>query len=111
MRCDSFEVLIDMILLSQGTTMWKARSILERCLLIICAVLLLTIIVLAIVISSKNGWDEAQILHVAPHGDGTKMIMIELCRRFRSQQFELNIADCLFFESILYRDINSKRFN
>jgi len=56
--------------------MWKARSILERCLLIICAVLVLTIVVLAIVISSKNGWDEAQILHVTSHGEGKKNIMI-----------------------------------
>lgn len=54
--------------------MWKARSILERCLLIISAVLLLTIVVLAIVISSKNGWDEAQILHVTSQnlGEGKK---------------------------------------
>lgn len=65
-----------MILLFQGTTMWKARSTLERCLLIICAVLLLTIIVFTIVISSKNGWDEAQILHVTSHGEGEKKLLL-----------------------------------
>ncbi|XP_011875203.1 PREDICTED: endothelin-converting enzyme 1 isoform X1 [Vollenhovia emeryi] len=62
-----------------GTTMWKARSILERCLLIICAALLLTIVVLAIVISSKNGWDEAQILHVTSHGEDGTHCLTEQC--------------------------------
>lgn len=62
-----------------GTTMWKARSTLERCLLIICAALLLTIIVLAIVISSKNGWDEAQILHVTSHGEDGTHCLTEHC--------------------------------
>ncbi|KYN10108.1 Endothelin-converting enzyme 1 [Trachymyrmex cornetzi] len=62
-----------------GTTMWKARSILERCLLIICAVLLLTIVVLAIVISSKNGWDKAQILHVTSHGENDTLCLTEQC--------------------------------
>jgi len=64
--------------------MWKARSILERCLLIICAVLLLTIVVLAIVISSKNGWDKAQILHVTSHGESKKMIIITLLQQLIS---------------------------
>ncbi|KAM0734688.1 Neprilysin-3 [Formica fusca] len=57
-----------------GTTMWKARSILERCLLIICTVLLLTIIMFTIVISSNNDCDDAQILHVTSHGEGEKLI-------------------------------------
>ncbi|KAH0946776.1 hypothetical protein HN011_012233 [Eciton burchellii] len=51
-----------------GTTLWKARSTLERCLLIISAILLLTIAVLAIVISSsRNEWDEARILRISSH--------------------------------------------
>ncbi|XP_054008312.1 endothelin-converting enzyme homolog isoform X1 [Hylaeus anthracinus] len=55
-----------------GTSLWRARSTLERCLFIICTGLLLMVVLLSIVISSKNGWDEAQILHVTSHGeDGT----------------------------------------
>ncbi|XP_053987086.1 endothelin-converting enzyme homolog isoform X2 [Hylaeus volcanicus] len=55
-----------------GTSLWRARSTLERCLFIICIGLLLMVVLLSIVISSKNGWDEAQILHVTSHGeDGT----------------------------------------
>ncbi|XP_053987085.1 endothelin-converting enzyme homolog isoform X1 [Hylaeus volcanicus] len=56
----------------KGTSLWRARSTLERCLFIICIGLLLMVVLLSIVISSKNGWDEAQILHVTSHGeDGT----------------------------------------
>ncbi|XP_054008315.1 endothelin-converting enzyme homolog isoform X4 [Hylaeus anthracinus] len=56
----------------KGTSLWRARSTLERCLFIICTGLLLMVVLLSIVISSKNGWDEAQILHVTSHGeDGT----------------------------------------
>ncbi|XP_043262342.1 endothelin-converting enzyme homolog isoform X2 [Colletes gigas] len=52
-----------------GTSLWRARSTLERCLFIICAGLLLMVVLLSIVISSKNGWNEAQILHVTSHGE------------------------------------------
>ncbi|XP_076234270.1 M13 family metallopeptidase neprilysin 3 isoform X2 [Calliopsis andreniformis] len=55
----------------QGTSLWRARSALERCLFIICAILLLMVVLLSIVISSKNGWDESQILHVTSHGEDT----------------------------------------
>lgn len=54
----------------QGTTLWRARSTLERCLFIISAALLLMVVVLSIVISSKSRWDEAQVLHVTAHNEG-----------------------------------------
>ncbi|XP_078035137.1 M13 family metallopeptidase neprilysin 3 isoform X4 [Augochlora pura] len=62
-----------------GTSLWRARSALERCLFIICAGLLLMVVMLSIVISSKNGWDEAQILHVTSHGDDGTHCLTEHC--------------------------------
>ena len=50
----------------QGTTLWRARTTLERILFIIVSGLLLLVIVLSIVISSKNSWVEPRILHIAP---------------------------------------------
>lgn len=57
---------------NSGISLWRARSALERCLFIICAGLLLMVMMLSIVISSKNGWDEAQILHVTSHGESKR---------------------------------------
>ncbi|KAG7209982.1 hypothetical protein KM043_011568 [Ampulex compressa] len=62
-----------------GTTLWRARSTLERCLFIICAGLFLMLIVLSVIISSKNGWDEAQILHVTSHGEDGTHCLTEHC--------------------------------
>ncbi|XP_076293708.1 M13 family metallopeptidase neprilysin 3 isoform X1 [Lasioglossum baleicum] len=63
----------------KGTSLWRARSALERCLFIICAGLLLMVVMLSIVISSKNGWDEAPILHVTSHGDDGTHCLTEHC--------------------------------
>ncbi|XP_043262343.1 endothelin-converting enzyme homolog isoform X3 [Colletes gigas] len=62
-----------------GTSLWRARSTLERCLFIICAGLLLMVVLLSIVISSKNGWNEAQILHVTSHGEDGTYCLTEHC--------------------------------
>ncbi|XP_076641509.1 M13 family metallopeptidase neprilysin 3 isoform X3 [Halictus rubicundus] len=63
----------------KGTSLWRARSALERCLFIICAGLLLMVVMLSIVMSSKNGWDETQILHVTSHGDDGSHCLTEHC--------------------------------
>lgn len=62
----NFEIILDFIV-QQSTTLWRVRSALEKCLLIVCGTLLLMVVILAIIISSKNGWDDAQILHVTSH--------------------------------------------
>ncbi|XP_066598593.1 endothelin-converting enzyme homolog isoform X2 [Prorops nasuta] len=62
-----------------GTTLWRARSALERCLFILCAGLLLIVIVLSIVISSKNGWDDSQILHVTSPAEAGNYCLTEHC--------------------------------
>ncbi|KZC11845.1 Endothelin-converting enzyme 1 [Dufourea novaeangliae] len=62
-----------------GTSLWRARSALERCLFIICAGLLLMVVMLSIVISSKNGWDEAHIHHVTSHGEDGTHCLTEHC--------------------------------
>lgn len=54
----------------QGISLWRARSLLERCLFIICVGLLIMVVMLSIIISSKNGWEEAQILRVTSHEEG-----------------------------------------
>ncbi|XP_076756749.1 M13 family metallopeptidase neprilysin 3 isoform X2 [Xylocopa sonorina] len=64
---------------NSGISLWRARSALERCLFIICAGLLLMVVMLSIMISSKNGWDEAQILHVTSHGDDGTHCLTEHC--------------------------------
>ncbi|XP_003694821.1 endothelin-converting enzyme homolog isoform X1 [Apis florea] len=64
---------------NSGISMWRARSALERCLFIICAGLLLMVMMLSIVINSKNGWDEAQILHVTSHGENGTYCLTEHC--------------------------------
>ncbi|XP_046478357.1 endothelin-converting enzyme homolog isoform X1 [Neodiprion pinetum] len=63
----------------QGTTLWRARSTMEKCLVITCAALLFTVIVMSIVISSKSGWDNAQILHVTSHSDDGSHCLTEHC--------------------------------
>ncbi|XP_014472426.1 PREDICTED: endothelin-converting enzyme 1 isoform X1 [Dinoponera quadriceps] len=60
-------------------TLWKARSILERCLLIICTTLLLIVMILISVISHRSRWDEAQILHVTSHGEEGTHCLTEHC--------------------------------
>lgn len=50
-----------------GTTLWRARNTLEKCLLIICACLLLMVTVLSIVISGRSGWNKGQYVHVGLH--------------------------------------------
>ncbi|XP_006624144.1 endothelin-converting enzyme homolog isoform X1 [Apis dorsata] len=64
---------------NSGISLWRARSALERCLFIVCAGLLLMVMMLSIVISSKNGWDEAQILHVTSHGENGTHCLTEHC--------------------------------
>lgn len=63
---------------NSGFSLWRARSSLERCLFIVCAGLLLIVVMLSI-ISSKNGWDEAQILHVTSHGENGTPCLTEHC--------------------------------
>ncbi|XP_008209638.1 endothelin-converting enzyme homolog isoform X1 [Nasonia vitripennis] len=62
-----------------GSSLWRARSTLERCLFVICAALLLMVLVLSIVISSKNGWDEAQVLHITSHNEDGSHCITEHC--------------------------------
>ncbi|XP_017884979.1 endothelin-converting enzyme homolog isoform X2 [Ceratina calcarata] len=64
---------------TSGISLWRARSPLERCLLVICACLLLTIVLLSIEINSRNGWNESQILHVTSHGEDGTHCMSEHC--------------------------------
>ncbi|XP_033226220.1 endothelin-converting enzyme homolog isoform X2 [Belonocnema kinseyi] len=58
----------------QGTTLWRARTTLERFLFIIVSGLLLMVIILSIVISSKSSWVEPRILHIASTEDGSHCI-------------------------------------
>ncbi|XP_048513840.1 endothelin-converting enzyme homolog isoform X3 [Athalia rosae] len=62
-----------------GTTLWRARSTMEKCLVVTCTALLFMVIVMSIVISSKSGWDNAQILHVTSHGDDGTHCLTEHC--------------------------------
>ncbi|XP_058803973.1 endothelin-converting enzyme homolog isoform X2 [Phymastichus coffea] len=61
-----------------GSSLWRARSTLERCLFIICVALLLMVVVLSIVISSKNGWD-SHILHITSHNEGDSHCVTQHC--------------------------------
>lgn len=58
----------------QGATLWRARTILEKFLLISLCGLLFMIIILSIVISSKNSWDESRVLHISTPEDGSHCI-------------------------------------
>ncbi|XP_017767260.1 PREDICTED: endothelin-converting enzyme 1 isoform X2 [Eufriesea mexicana] len=64
---------------NSGISLWRARTALERCLFIVCAGLLLMVAMLSVVVSSKNGWDEAQILHVTSHGEDGTHCLTEHC--------------------------------
>ncbi|PSN53054.1 Endothelin-converting enzyme [Blattella germanica] len=51
-----------------GTTLWKARSLLEKCLLVLSATLLLLVFVLGTLLSATGRGEPAlQVLHVGPH--------------------------------------------
>ncbi|KAK2588944.1 hypothetical protein KPH14_001799 [Odynerus spinipes] len=62
-----------------GTTLWRARNTLEKCLFIICACLLLMVTVLSIVISGRSGWNKGQYVHVGLHGDNSTYCLTEHC--------------------------------
>ncbi|XP_043280868.1 endothelin-converting enzyme homolog isoform X2 [Venturia canescens] len=49
-----------------GTTLWRARSTLERCLLVTCIGLLLLILILGGLLHSKHRWEDAPRVHVVP---------------------------------------------
>ncbi|XP_021915643.1 endothelin-converting enzyme homolog isoform X4 [Zootermopsis nevadensis] len=51
-----------------GTTIWKTRSLLEKCLLILTATLLLLVFVLGTLLSATSREEPAlQVIHVGPH--------------------------------------------
>ncbi|XP_034180003.1 M13 family metallopeptidase neprilysin 3 isoform X2 [Osmia lignaria lignaria] len=62
-----------------GTSLWRARSALEKCLFIVCAGLLLMVVMLSIVIGSENGWNEEQILRVTSHDEDGALCLTEHC--------------------------------
>ncbi|XP_012171205.2 endothelin-converting enzyme homolog isoform X2 [Bombus terrestris] len=62
-----------------GISLWRARSLLERCLFIICVGFLFMVVMLSIIISSKNGWEEAQILRVTSHEEDGTHCLTEHC--------------------------------
>ncbi|XP_011301626.1 endothelin-converting enzyme 1 isoform X2 [Fopius arisanus] len=55
-----------------GTTLWRARTTLEKYLEVICGGLLLTVIALIVALGRKHDWrsNDAQILHVTSNTDG-----------------------------------------
>ncbi|XP_063986007.1 endothelin-converting enzyme homolog [Diachasmimorpha longicaudata] len=62
-----------------GTSLWKARTLLEKCLLVASFGFLLLICILLIVIGRKHGWDKAQILHVTSNSDEGLHCLTERC--------------------------------
>lgn len=62
-----------------GTTLWRARNTLEKCLFIICTCLLLMVTVLSIVISGKSGWNKGQYVHLGFHDENTSYCLTEHC--------------------------------
>ncbi|XP_035742254.1 endothelin-converting enzyme homolog isoform X1 [Vespa mandarinia] len=62
-----------------GTTLWRARNTLEKCLFIICACLLLMVTVLSIVISGKSSWNKGQYVHVGVHSENASYCLTEHC--------------------------------
>ncbi|XP_015172376.1 PREDICTED: endothelin-converting enzyme 1 isoform X2 [Polistes dominula] len=62
-----------------GTTLWRARNTLEKCLFIICTCLLLMVTVLSIVISGKSGWNKGQYVHLGFHDENASYCLTEHC--------------------------------
>lgn len=62
-----------------GTSFWRARSTLERCLFVICAGLFFIVIVLIVILSIKPSWDGAQILHVTSNSEERLHCLTERC--------------------------------
>ncbi|KAI4495872.1 hypothetical protein M0802_008278 [Mischocyttarus mexicanus] len=62
-----------------GTTLWRARNTLEKCLFIICTCLLLMVTVLSIVISGKSGWNKGQYVHLGFHDGNDSYCLTEHC--------------------------------
>ncbi|XP_020280455.1 endothelin-converting enzyme 1 isoform X3 [Pseudomyrmex gracilis] len=75
-----------------GTSMWKARTIIEKCLLIICCILLMIVVVLGIIISSKSRWDEAHVLHVGERKEETHCLTEQCVSTAASIIHSINLA-------------------
>ena len=61
----------------QGTTLWKTRSLLEKCLLVLTATLLLLVLVLGMLLSATGRGDPAvHVLHVGPHTAGEGLVSL-----------------------------------
>lgn len=59
----------------QGTTLWKTRSLLEKCLLVLTAILLLLVFLLGMLLSATGRGEPAlQVLHVGPHTAGDERV-------------------------------------
>nr|CAD7463811.1 unnamed protein product [Timema tahoe] len=65
-----------------GATLWKTRSLLEKCLLLITAILLLVVFIMGTLLSvTVRNENAMQVLHVGPHTAGlllTLSIYIDL---------------------------------
>jgi hypothetical protein len=60
--------MLSISFLFQGTTLWKTRSLLEKCLLVLVATLLLLVFVLGTLLSATGRREPAvRVLHVGPH--------------------------------------------
>nr|CAD7412965.1 unnamed protein product [Timema cristinae] len=56
-----------------GATLWKTRSLLEKCLLLITAILLLVVFIMGTLLSvTVRNENAMQVLHVGPHTAGVK---------------------------------------
>ncbi|CAG2061901.1 unnamed protein product [Timema podura] len=54
-----------------GATLWKTRSLLEKCLLLITAILLLVVFIMGTLLSvTVRNENAMQVLHVGPHTAG-----------------------------------------
>ena len=61
----------------QGTTLWKTRTILEKCLLVLTATLLILAFVLGLLLSATGRREPAlQVLHVGPHTAGEEHVSV-----------------------------------
>ena len=57
----------------QGTTLWKTRTLLEKCLLVLTVTLLLLVVVLGMLLSTTGRGETAlHVLHVGPHTAGER---------------------------------------
>jgi hypothetical protein len=57
----------------QGTTLWKTRTVLEKCLLVLTATLLLLVFVFGMLLSTTGRGEPAlHVLHVGPHTAGER---------------------------------------